>query len=129
MAAEGLYTLINVYAQGKLLAEEVSVTIRRDTKAIEVETVVKGLGGLSPGAARIMMDVESAVPFAAFELNPGMFWSNNGTPQIITWQLFAASSQLTTKGWIQNDDLTHGVNARTALKFSIIAQYADWVTL
>lgn len=129
MSAEGQYTLINVAANSKILAEEVTITIRRDTKAIEVETVVKGLAGFSPGAARMMIDIESAVPLKGFELNAGLFWSDNGTPQVLEWQFFAAGSYLTTFGWIQNDDITHGVNARTAYKQSVVAQYADWVPL
>jgi hypothetical protein len=127
MAAEGLYSVIYCTAQGKLLAEEVNVTINRNPQAIKVETVVKALAGLSPGAAFMEVDIESAVPSAGFELDPSIFWSDNGTPQPVEFQFFAAGSILTTLGWIDNDSLSHGVNTRVTQKIKIIAQYAPWV--
>lgn len=116
-----------MYLNGALLAEEMSVTLERDTKAIEIETVVKGLAGYSPGAARTTCDVECAVPVADFELNPGKYWSNNGTPVVVEWTLFAAGRTLTFKGWIPKDKFQHGVNQASKISFSAVGQYADWV--
>lgn len=126
MSADVSYSLVTVYINSRLLAQELSVTIRRDTKAIEVETCALGLAGYSPGAARMMIDVESAVPEAGFEFDPGDYWTDNGTPRPLKLQFFAAGKALETTGWAQNDDLTHGVNARSAQKISFVAQYSQW---
>ena len=50
-----LYTLVGAYVDGALLAEEGTVSIDVDSRAQEVNTVVKGFAGLSPGAAKIMV--------------------------------------------------------------------------
>ena len=126
MASLQQYAIANVLVNGSLLAEEMTVTAARDTKAQEIETVTKGLAGFSPGAARTTIDVESAVPSADFELNPGKYLSNIGIPQIVEFTIFAAGRTLTVRGWITNDNFAHGVGTPAKLKFTAICQYGDW---
>lgn len=123
-----LYSLAQVYINGSLLAEEASVTIDRDTKALPVMTVAKGFSGMSPGAPMMSIQVENGVPAAGFELNPGQFMSISGGLQVVEVSIFAAGQLLTTKGFVVSDNFQHAVNQEAKLKFSITAQFADWST-
>ena len=74
MAANlSLYSLIYVTVNGALLTEHLSVEVRRLTDAQIIKTVAKGFAGVSPGAPWCSIDVKSAIPSAAFELDPGPF--------------------------------------------------------
>ena len=121
-----LYTLVTCYVDGAMLAEEARVTIDRETNAQNVLTVAKGFAGLSPGAAMMMITIESAIPAAAFELNPGFKMKN----LVVTEFTFAAAgSVLTTKGFIVSDNLAHAVNSESKLDMKIVAEMADWKSL
>jgi len=121
------YAIAAIYVNGKLLAEEASVTISRDTKAQVVETVAKGFAGVSPGAAMMTIDVENAVPSADFELNPDNFWSNNGFPTLVETAIFVGQLRvLTTKGFIMKDDFSHSTSSPSKIKFTINAQFAPY---
>ena len=109
-----LYTLIGVYVNGALLAEEGTVSIDVDSRAQEVNTVAKGFAGLSPGAAKIMVRVDNAIPAAAFEVNPGKYLQSL---QVVEFTFFAAGATLTTKGFITKYSISHGVNSDAKLSF------------
>lgn len=128
MSDNQIYALANVLVNGSLLAEEMSVTLSRDSKAQEIETVVKGFSGISPGAARTTLEVESAVPAADFELQPDKYWSNSGVPQKVEATVFVGSGRvLTFKGFIISDNFTHAVNSPSKLKMTIVGGFASYV--
>jgi len=113
-----------VYVDGKLLAQEISVTVRRSTNSNPVSTVVGGYSGESPGAPTVEIDVDNAVPSGDFELNPGAYMGNLGVAEI---SIFAASRTITVKGFIIEDSFTHGVSAAAGLSFKFRGKYdGDW---
>lgn len=118
-----LYTLVSCYVDGTLLAEEVSVSIDRNTRAQEVLTVAKGFAGLSPGAAMMMITIDNAVPSADFELNPG---PRMKALAVVELTLFAANRTLTTKGFFIEDSLSHAVNSESKLNIKFAGEMADW---
>src|ERR1019366_2179867 len=101
-----LSSLASVYINGKLLTEEASVGVDRDSKAQQVDTVAKGFAGMSPGAAQTMIEVDNGVPAADFELDPGAFILGL---QVVEVTVFAAGRTLTVKGFIIKDNFNHAV--------------------
>lgn len=126
MALE-VYTLAVIYVDGALLTEESSVTVDRDGRMQEVNTVAKGFAGMSPGAPIVRIDVENGVPARDFELNPGSFFINPSDISIAEVTVFAGGRSLTTKGFILKDNFRHAVNAEARLSFNFIGEPADWV--
>lgn len=118
-----LYTLCEVYWNGRKLAEEASVKLTRDSKAQPVVTVARGFAGMSPGAKDITISVENAVPAADFELNPGDYIGELRVGEIT---LFAAGKTLSSKGFITKDDFSHAVNSEAKLSFEFMGEFADW---
>jgi len=118
-----LYTLAEVYWNGRKLAEEASVKVARDSKAQVVATVARGFAGMSPGAKDISISVENAVPAADFELNPGEYIDGLVAGEIT---VFAAGKTLSSKGFIIKDDFSHAVNSEAKLSFDFVGEFADW---
>lgn len=126
MALE-IYTLAICYLDGGLLTEESSVTIDRDARMQEVNTVAKGFAGMSPGSPIIRIDLENGVPARDFEINPGPYFINPGDIRVAELTIFAASRRLTSKGFIIKDNFRHAVNAEARLSLNFIGSPADWV--
>jgi len=125
MALE-IYTLAVAYLDGALLTEESGITVDRDARMQEINTVAKGFAGMSPGSPIVRIDLENGVPARDFELNPGKFFINPGDIQIVQLTIFAASRSLTTNGFILKDNFHHAVNAEARLSFNFIGEPADW---
>lgn len=123
MANLSLYSKCAVYLNGKLLAEEGKVSIKRTTAAQVIKTVAKGFAGMSPGAAMMEISVTNAVPSADFEVNPGPFEQQL---QVVELTFFAASRTLTTKAFITSDSFSHAVDTPSELSFECVAQWTDW---
>lgn len=123
MAQLQKYTQATVYIDGALLAEEAKVSVKRTTGSQSVVTVAKGYAGESPGAPMIEVTVESAVPSADFELNPGRFMTGLESCELT---IFAAGRTLTTKGFIIEDDFSHAANSQSQLSFTFRGPYQDW---
>lgn len=121
--ATQLYTIAEVYFNQKKMMEEASVKITRDTKAQPVNTVARGFAGMSQGSRELQISVESAVPAADFEMNPGQYM---GSMTPITLTISAAGHVLTTQGFITKDDFSHSVNSEAKLSFEFMGEYADW---
>lgn len=119
-----LYTLCAVYVDSALLSEESQVSIDVQSRAQEINTVAKGFAGLSPGAAKIELSVDSSIPAADFEFNPG---SRLRTLQVVEFTIFAAGRTLTTKGFITSYTVSHGVNGDAKLSFKAECEPASFV--
>ena len=119
-----LYSLIAGYVNGSLLAEEGTISIDVDSRAQEINTVAKGFAGLSPGAAKLSIRIDNAIPAAGFELNPGQILRSLTVSE---FTFFAAGSTLTTKGFVTKYNVTHGVNSDAKLSLEIEAEPASFV--
>ena len=119
-----IYSLCTVMVDGVTLFEEATVSVRRMTGNIDQDTVQKDFAGISPGARKMEVRVESAVPAADFELNPGKYMNTN---KVMELTLFCAGRTLTSKGFVKDDEATHGVNQAAKSLWNGTFQYADWV--
>lgn len=117
------YSIVTTYWNGSLLSEETTVSIDRDTRAQEIVTVSKGFSGLSPGAPIMQVSIDSAVPAADFELNPGPYMKALAVGEFTA---FAAGRTLTAKGFIIKDNTSHSANAESKISYSFILEFADW---
>lgn len=115
MANQQIYTLLYVTVQGKLLTEEASVTITRQTGSQAVLTVAKGYAGESPGAAMVEISVTSAVPTADFEYDAGADMQALNFVEI--GLIGPGGKQLVAKGAIIKDSLKHSVNSESTYDF------------
>lgn len=122
MAAQ-LYTSAAVYIDGALLSESVSVKVDRKTNAQEINTMVKGWSGVSPGSASMTVSIENAVPSADFEVDAGRFMKSN---QFVELTIFAAGRTLTSKGVIMSDSFNAAVNSEAKVSFEFIGEWAEW---
>jgi len=118
-----LYTIAEVFVDGKKLMEEASVKVTRDTKAQPVNTVARGFAGMSQGSRELQISVESAVPSTDFEMNPAQYMN---TTKAVTLTIRAAGRSLSSQGFITKDDFSHSVNSEAKLSFEFMGEYADW---
>src|SRR5882762_3378831 len=102
-----LYTRAFVTINGRLLTQEMNLSVDRDTKAQEIETVALGFAGVSPGAMVTRVKIDNAVPSADFELNPGPFMT---ALQVVEVGILAANRQMTCKMFVLSDNFTHATN-------------------
>jgi len=121
--ATDLYSKAQVYVNGGLLSEEASVTIKRTTGAQIIKTVAKGFAGVSPGAPMVEISISNAVPSADFELDPGSFMLALEPAEVT---VFAAGKTLTSKGFILDDNFSHGVETPSKLDFNFTGGFAEW---
>ena len=106
-----------------LVSEATSVTVRRMSGSSDVVTMAKGYAGESPGAKRLEIDVESAVPTADFEIDPGKYMKYDESVEI---GIIIAGRQLKTRGYILEDSIRYAANAEAALSFKFRGKYADF---
>ena len=109
-----------------LLTEETEVAIDRDSRSQEMNTVALDYAGESPGAGIMTIDITSAVPALAFELNWGSHFVKLQDQVEIQLEKPGGES-LTTTGTIIKDNFRHGVNSPAHVSAHIRARLADWV--
>jgi hypothetical protein len=117
------YTNALVYADGALIAEQSSVKISRKSGAIPVHTTAKGLSGFAQGAAETSISIESGVPLADFELDPGKYMKFGKT---ITITIQAAGKSLKCKGQVMEDSFSHSANSASSLSFEFLGGPSSW---
>lgn len=107
-----------------LQLEMQSFTIKRSSGATGVDTAAKGFAGQSPGSPKMTISVQSAVPAAGMEFDPGTYIKNLDVADIV---IFAASRTLSTSGFINDDTFSYSVNSEGKIDMEIVAQMAEWV--
>ena len=139
MASIQLYSNAEVYINGSKLVEEANVSVSRHTNAQKQYTLARGFAGMVTGCSEIEIKVTNAVPSAKFELNPGSFMGMSpntdtsrgggvfGGLRPLEVTIYAASSQLHTRGFMTSDNFNHAVNAASTLEFALVCDPADWI--
>ncbi len=117
-----LYALLFFGANGTLFAEEEEIDTRRTAGAQRVFTVMKGLAGLSPGAALIEVTVRSAVPNGGFEFDMGKFILGYVPVNCQVWG--PGGTNVKASFFIEHDSLRHGVNQPASYSFDGVAPMA-----
>jgi hypothetical protein len=125
MASLQKYANILIALDGGILLEAQSVDVSRDTKGQIIETMAKGMAGVSPGAAFATANIKNAVPMPGIEFNMDKHVTSTGVPNVVELTLFIGSGQvLTTKGFIMKDTVSGATNSPTGYSFEFTGQFA-----
>ncbi len=129
--ATNLYAIGEIYINGKICAQEASMTFSRKTNSQAVLTVALGYAGESPGAPMCEVEVTSAVPSSGYEIDPGDFMGSTGDDtttglQVVKFTLFVAGQILAFKGFIIEDSFSHAVNSEAKLHFKARGEFSLW---
>lgn len=119
-----LYSVLYVLVAQSILTDHGTASVTRATNSQPVNTVAKGYSGESPGAAMVEIQVESAVPSAGFELNPGDYMKN--LKEVEIGLLGPGGRQLAARGFIISDSFSHSVNNESKLSFNFRGKFVDW---
>jgi hypothetical protein len=112
------YTIILAVVNGNLLAEEQEVDTTRTANAQQVDTVVKGFAGLSPGSPMLEVDIANAAPQGGFEFDAGPYILSL-TP-VPVQVIGPGGKSLRGDCFIISDALKHGVGQQARYSFRCI---------
>lgn len=126
MAATQLqqYALLYITVKGSLLTEAAQISVDRDSKASIVETLAKGMAGVTPGAGTTSLQVSNMVPAADFELNGGTLMSTYTPAEIGV--LGPGGKQLIVDCFLISDSLKSSVNNSSTYDMTLLGPFADW---
>ncbi len=121
----GLYSPAFVQINGNTLFEEVSVSVDRTSGNQEVVTVPKGFAGVSLGASKTEITIESAVPLAGFE-NPGPtpLDQQMGALAIVSFNVQTASQNLTFNGFIMSIANSHAAGSPAKVTYKAVGSFS-----
>lgn len=123
MSDPQLYTATYVTFDGKLLAEEASVTIDKKSGLNPVYTVAKGFAGMAVGANSIEMTIESAAPSADFEVNPDPYLQ---TGKMVEIGAVMSGRQMVGKMFLTDATYSHAVNQESKLTMKLMGAFKPW---
>lgn len=103
-----------IYANGRLLAEAQSITVRTLSNNNKVRTMKKGLSGYSAGPTEVEIKIESAVPRAGYEVDFKGICERKETVSIVHND--AGNIRRRYEGWI--DDVEQGQSNDNAATLS-----------
>lgn len=115
------YALLFCTVGGTLLTEAASINVSFATNDIPIHTLAKGFAGMSQGASTITVQVESAVPSAAFEFDPMRFMQSRQPVEMGI--IGPGGSQMNIKGFITEGSLQQSTGAEVKLSFSVTAPF------
>lgn len=123
MSDPQLYSATYCTWNGKLLAEEVSVTIDKKSGLNPVFTVAKGFAGMALGAGSIEITIESAAPSADFEVNPDQYLMKGVMAEL---GFVMSGRQMSLKAFITDATYSHAVNQESKLSIKAMASLSEW---
>jgi hypothetical protein len=105
-----VYSLIFVTLNNAILTQEGSCSMKLTTGSQAVGTVPLGYAGESPGMNMCEIDIESAVPLAAVEYDPGTVMQGLIVVEI---GIVMAGKVAKSKGTIIEADYKHALNSES----------------
>jgi len=119
-----LYTPLNIAIGGAIIAEATSIQFSRTLNAQQVNTIAKGLAGITPGARMLTFTVQNAVPSADFELDAGAVIEAGTIVDVV--MIGPGGKQMVCKGFITEDSGSYQVNGNTEYSFSGFASLSKF---
>lgn len=118
MANSALYSILVGVVGGTLLAQEQEIDFSRTANAQQVDTVLLGFAGMSPGSPMLEVDVNNAAPQGGFEFDAGPYILSL---QTVSVQVIGPGGKV-MKGdaFIIADNGRHGVNQQMKYNFRMI---------
>ena len=115
-----LYDQVYGYLNGKLLVENTSIGTELTGQQQEVETLVRGLAGISPGPAKRTISFENVIPISGMEVEVEK-WFLNSVELDVRLQQGGSGRKYEGKGFIQPGiKIDAGVGKTVTLSFSMV---------
>lgn len=121
-----IYTDYNLFVDGQLLAEAVTISIDHKNNAQPVHTINKGFAGMSPGANETQIKVSNVHPRAGVEFNAV---TSMQRLKLHEFTAFRGSKKLTCKGFVTDVSEGGGVNKEATYDFTAMCGPVDESTL
>lgn len=118
MSSLQLYERGALFADGALLMECQNISVNHDPKLNVINTMQRGLAGVSPGSEEATIDVTSAMPRAGIEYDA--ITAMRGV-EIVEMVLFAGAKKFRYKGFITKVGFALGADKSAEYTFSMIA--------
>jgi hypothetical protein len=110
-----LYSILLSVVGGNLLAEEQEIDFSRTANAQQVDTVLKGFAGMSPGSPMLEVDIHGAMPQGGFEFDAGPYIISL-TP-VAVQVIGPGGKAMKGDAFIVSDQGRHGVNQQARYSF------------
>ncbi len=120
------YTEMFAFADGKLLAEAVTITLDHKNNAQPVHTIAKGFAGMSPGANETSIKVSNVHPRVGVEFNAVESLQSLG---LVDWVFVRGAKKVKCKGYITDVSESAGVNKESTYDFTVMAGPVEESTL
>ena len=105
--AEELYATGQIFVDGIVIADAQNVGIDYDTQDNDVETMGKEFAGITPGAFKTTINIDTAVPRAGYEVDYLKRMVNRTAVEVV---VFRGASEVEFKGFIRTVSEKVGVN-------------------
>lgn len=118
------YTILACAINGALLTEEAKLSMKRANGGKIIETVARGLAGVSPGAPMCTGSISNMVPVAGIEFDAG--------PYILSLQPVSLKIVQTNgtgcvfQAILMDDETAHGVGIAAGYDFAFVGSYPLW---
>ena len=115
-----LYDQMYAYINGKLLAENTSIGTELTGQQQEVDTLVRGFAGISPGPDKRTISFENVIPVSGMEVEVEKFYLNK-VELDVRLQQGGSGRKYEGKGFVQPGiKVDSGVGKTTTLSFSMV---------
>jgi hypothetical protein len=121
-----LYDQVYIYINGKLLAENTSVSTSLESDQQEVKTLVRGFAGISPGPVHRVIDLENVVPVKGMEFAIEKAFLESAELDV-RLQLGGSGAKYEGKGFVRSGiKVSGGVGKTTDLAYSLICDPGEF---
>lgn len=124
-----IYSLIEVFINGVLAAEEASCTIDQATNSQIVKTVAKGYAGESPGAPMSECSIEMVNPVTGFEVAQVSLLLAMDTLVPVQFTFYVASNELVFNGFVISRSLNHAIDSESKISFHCRGSFSSFTPL
>ena len=114
------YDQMYAYINGKLLAENTSIGTELTGQQQEVDTLVRGFAGISPGPDKRTISFENVIPVSGMEVEVEKYYLNK-VELDVRLQQGGSGRKYEGKGFVQPGiKVDSGVGKTTTLSFSMV---------
>ena len=115
-----LYDQMYAYINGKLLAENTSIGTELTGQQQEVDTLVRGFAGISPGPDKRTISFENVIPVSGMEVEVEKYYLNK-VELDVRLQQGGSGRKYEGKGFVQPGiKVDSGVGKTTTVSFSMV---------
>ena len=115
-----IYDQMYAYINGKLLAENTSIGTELTGQQQEVDTLVRGFAGISPGPDKRTISFENVIPVSGMEVEVEKYYLNK-VELDVRLQQGGSGRKYEGKGFVQPGiKVDSGVGQTTTLSFSMV---------